>query len=317
MEQEKESKQEAIKDAIDQNSNPSEYVKGDPVVYYQDSYRFVGKIENLYQENNVAKLEIKLRDDSTIKVKANDPYLQPLFFKNNQNGSKTYLRFSYQEVSNLLKQQGLFNIDYNALGKKNFNQLMLGGKTSVIKDVQLEKKNGQGPKEVFTVDGRFKLITRNNNVRVHFDTKIRELKIPEKMYLRKFSPEELEKLKSTKELGLVEGFTNKETGEVFKAWVSIDNELNKVVTMPEKAVYIDKYYGQALSKEQKETLKRGEGVVLEFDKKSKPGEKYKQYISVSAASTSRDGIKSMSEKKAKELNLVKEESQKKNKRAKI
>lgn len=292
-----------VKDGIsDLTTNPKDYVFNDPIVYQFKGERNVGKISNVYTENDVTKLDIAFKNGETLKVKANDPNVQALFFKNAQE-RKTYTRFSYQEVVGLIKDNKFANLNYEALGKTNVNNMILGGKTSVIENVQLEKKE---PKEVFNVAVRFQVYEKNNQLSVNTDIRQRELNLDNKVLGRELSPVEKKQLGDTNELGLIDNFVNTKSGEISKKWVSVDLGLNKVVTRPENSVYLDKIFGAVPTKAEKAKLEKGEAVLMNFTKKDKT--KYKMLVQISAASTSLNGIKTYSEAKAKELGLLNDDT---------
>jgi len=292
---------------------------GDPIVYQLNGKRIVGSVNDLYLDNGVTKVEILLRDKSKHNVKANDALLNPLFMRNKETQIKTFTRFSYNEVINLVNSNKFNNLEYDQIGKTNFNNLMLGGSTQVIDNIQLTKKgNEKSNPETYNVSGRYKVYESNGELKVNLETKARELNLNNPVLGLSLNEDQKKQLMDTGELGLVDNFVNTKTGEVTKKWVSLDIQLNKIVTRPEKSIFIDKMYGRDLSQNEKETLQRGEGLLLEFNKNN--GEKFKQFIKVSAASTKLNGLKAYSEETAKKLNLIQmpeDHSKKKSKSVKI
>lgn len=108
--------------------------------------------------------------------------------------------------------------------------------------------------------------------------------------------EQKEQLKKTGELGLV-NLTSNVTNKESKLWVSIDKELNTIVTKKSEAIAINKIFGTSTTEEQKNKLKSGEGVLLDIK-----GKNY--FIIASAASKNSDGLRIFHETKARELNLI-------------
>lgn len=300
-------KDTTVNSAIDVSTNPKELVNGDPIVYQTTSGRKTGKIENVFPDNGVTKAELLFKDNSKLVVKTNDPNLQTLFMKNSNTNNKIYTLFSYEEMKELLNGNHFKNKTYEDLGKGSFNNLRLGGKSKVLEDVQITSNKKEVP-ETFNVAGRFQIYDNKGSLKVNLDTRARELNLDNKIFGLEFTPEQKEQLKKTGELGLVDGFVNTNTGEISKQWVSVDSQLNKVVTRPEKSVYIDKMFGRQLTADEKNRLQKGEGLLLEFKKNQ--GGTFKQYVQVSAASTSYNGLRTFSEQKAKELNLGSDDKKK-------
>ena len=303
---------------VDVSTNERQYVKNDPIVYHAAGAHLTGKVSDVFQENGVTKLHVEphLKSGSFITVKANDPNLEPLFFVNRQTGKKTHTKFGYQELKNMINQGELFGLTWSELQKNSNanNALMLGNRTEVIENLQFEKKRtdqAQESTEKFSKAGRLELRRgKNGKPFVHAEFQHRELNLDAPLYGRQFTADEKERLKTSGELGLVTGFVNKQTGEVFNAWVGLDTKLNKVVTRRENDIYLDRIFGVQLTDKQKNELKSGNGTIIEFTKKA-TNEKHQVYVQASASTTRAEGTRTYNLDKAKELGILPEKKNEK------
>lgn len=292
-----------VKDPMDLSSNPLELVVGDPVVYQFSKGRKTGLVGRVFQENQVSKVEIHFFDKTKHVVKANDvDNLHALFFKT-ARGVKVQMRFSYKEITSLFKENRFFGKSYNDIGKSSVNNLMLGGKTAVIDNVQLVSQKGDTP-EIHTVSGRFNLSVRNGSIYVNLDIAQKNLDLTSYMG-KEFTKAQQKQLEQNGELGLVKDFVVKNgdrAGELFNLWIGVDKQLNKIVSRPERSVRIEQYRGKRLTQEEKTALQSGKGVLLTLPKKD--GGSYQSYVMVSAASTAADGMRSFSYEQAKKFGLL-------------
>jgi len=308
-------------------TNPQGLEIDDPVVYRDSNKSITGKITQIHEENGVMKFDISPYSSSAnpIRVKANDPKLDPLFFKA-KDKKKVYTRFSYNELRELLRfnnqrKNKIFGLTWEDLERagKAFNSLMLGNRTEVIDNLQMSKPReteGQTIDEKFNVSARLELRrTNSGQAYVHAEFKQLELNLDAPFYGRTFSDEEKKTLKETGELGLVSDFVNQKTGEFYKLWVSVDNKLNKVVSRRENDIKIEKIYGTETSKEQRANLSKGIGQVVEIKKTD--GTKKPLFIQPSAASTKNDGLRTFGMEKAKELGLLDEKKKEKSKSRRV
>lgn len=308
-------------------TNPQGLETDDPVVYRDSNKSITGKIAEVHEENGVLKFDIAPYSTSanTIRVKANDPKLDPLFFQA-KDKKKVYTRFSYNELRELLRfnnqrKNKIFGLTWEDLERagKAFNSLMLGNRTEVIENLQMSKpreNDGQTIDEKFNVSARLELRrTNSGQAYVHAEFKQLELNLDTPFYGRDFTSEEKKTLKETGELGLVSGFVNQKTGEVYNLWVSVDNRLNKVVSRRENDIRIEKVYGTETTKAQRENLSKGIGQVIEIKKTD--GTKKALFIQPSAASTKNDGLRTFGMEKAKELGLLDEKKKEKSKSRRV
>lgn len=269
-------------------TNPKSIEVKDRVVYYKGNERKSGTVAESFEENDVTKLKVSHDDGTEMIYKANDAKLDPLFFLNKETGKKTQTRFSYNEIVELIKGGKVLGLDYDAIGKSNVNSIIMGNKTGVIDNIQLAKKpEGDKPAETYNVSGRISVYVKEGKLTVGLDTKRQNLDVSQ-LYDYKFTKAEQEELLKSGELGLVSGFINKDTGEVFNAWVSVDRGLNKLVARPENSINVEKMYGRELTEKEQVVLKSGKGAFMSFENKNK--EPFKVYIQVSAASRNLDGI---------------------------
>lgn len=297
-------------------TNPRDFVKDDPIVYIEPNKVTTGKVTNVIDENGVIKLDITpySNDAKPIRVKANDPKLDALFF-NAKNDKKVHTRFSYSELKELLKKDNsgknkIFGLTWKDLDNsgKAYNSLMLGNRTEVIQNLQMSREkevDGKTIDEKFSVDGRLELRRASSGkAYVHAEFKQQQLNLDAPLYGRDFTNEEKKQLQKTGELGLVKDFTNHQTGEMYNLWVSVDVKLNKVVTKREKGIRIENMFGTKTTKAQKEGFLKGQGQVINFKKTD--GTKMSLFIQPSAASTKNDGLRTFQVEKAKELGLIPE-----------
>lgn len=303
-----------FKTLIIMENNPNELdVKGvsrplqvnDPVLYVQDNiHHYTGKIDKFNEDGSTS---IKVYNSKEVKdlVVAQEDFnkMQPLFILD-KDQKMVYTKFTYEEVTKALNSSEDVKTNFEK-GKTPIMALMLGNKSDVIPfDKKIDDK-------MAPVEGRLE-VKRNSNGQpvLSSDIKFKELNLERPIYGKTFDAAQIDKLKTTGELGLVEGFKSKE-GKEFNLWVSLDKELNKVVTKRENDVYIGQIFGVNTTEEQKAQLKSGQGVVLPL----KNGNEY--YFAVSAATKSANGLKSFTADKAKEFGLIpKQEEEKKNTKSK-
>lgn len=294
-------------------NNPNEVdVKGvmrplqvnDPVMVQQGNTHFTGKIDKINEDGSTT---IKVNNNREVKeltiTKDEFNSIKPLFILD-KDEKMVYTKFTYDEVIKALNSSEDVKTNFEK-GKTPIMGLMLGNKSDVIAfDKKIDDK-------MAPVEGRLE-VKRNSNGQpvLSSDIKFKELNLERPIYGKNFDAAQIDKLKTTGELGLVEGFKSKE-GKEFNLWVSLDKELNKVVTKRETDIYIGQIFGVTTNTEQQEKLKSGQGVVLPL----KNGKEY--YFSVSAATKNANGLKSFTADKAKEFGLIpKQEEEKKNTKSK-
>ena len=275
----------------------------DPVVVQQNNAHYTGKIEKINEDGSSTIKVFNNREVKELTISNEDfNSIKPLFILDKE-GKMVYTKFTYDEVTKALNSSEEIKTKFEK-GNNPIMGLMLGNKSDVI---PFEKKIDD---KLAPVEGRLE-IRRNENGEpvLSSDVKFKELNLERPVYGKTFDAGQLEKLNTTGELGLVEGFKTN-SGKEFSLWVSVDKELNKVVTKRENDVYIGQIFGVNTTEEQKATLKKGEGIVLPL----KNGSEY--YFSVSAATKNANGLKSFTADKAKEFGLIPKEQKEEKKNTK-
>jgi len=287
----------------DQNVNEIE-VKGvtrplqvnDPVAYVKDNVHYQGKIKEFDKEGNTELQIFNSKDVKSLIVPKGEK-IEPLFILD-KDQKMIYLKFTYDDVKSALSNKSDVKVKF-ADDKNYIFNLMLGNKTDVISI----EKNIDGTLKPTEGRLQIKRMEESKLPYVNADVKFKELNLERPIYGKVLDAEQKQKLQKTGELGLVQGFKSG-AGKEFSLWVSLDKDLNKVVTARENEIYIGKIFGVTPNEKQLQELKSGIGTILEIK-----GKNY--FIQPSAASTKADGIKMYSEEKAKELKLITEEKEEK------
>lgn len=268
----------------------------DPVLFVKDNIHYKGKIES-FEKNGDTKLIINNIKDLNEIIVPKGSVIEPLFIID-KNEKMVYLKFSYNEVAAALSNKNEIKASFPE-GKNPFFNLMLGNSTEVLK---FEKKIED---KMAMVEGRLQVKKMKDTQMPYLsaDVKFKELNLDRPIYGKSLDTEQKEKLSATGELGLVKGFQNAK-GEEYSLWVSLDKQLNKVVTARESDIYIGKFFGVALNEKQLQDIRSGSGTIIEVNNKN-------YFIQASAATTKADGIKSYSEEKAKEFKLIPEDKEEK------
>lgn len=295
-------------------------------VKLQDNTFFKGKISQLFEENGVQRYMVNNKSMGKSRDYAEgDKALKPLFYYNKE-GKKVQLRFDEREVAALVKK--LKGVEKSTgrksefanltlkdfVGQKTKTQLLQGKRTNVMKNIiwtQEREVEGVLSTKSMQKEGRFQLYYDKNNdyrLSVNFEQKNRVLTIPESRYNRKFTEKEIKVLNTTGNLGLVDDFVNKNTGEIFSAFVAVDKELNSVIVRGSNSISYDKIYNTPTNVFQKKTLELGKGVILSVALKD--GKK-DMYVEINAAATTPDGIIKMDKERAIEKGLFQETVKKK------
>jgi hypothetical protein len=291
--------QENIAPKIDvYNVNKEGYVSFETVqkpLEIGDKINLLTKSGDLYTKGEVKNInngEIELNTTKGIVRAPFDSRIEPLFLNDSQN-KKTHIEYGVNETITLLDQKKLgMHENYFENRMYDFTNLLKGNKTSIL---PFEKGN---EKE----EGKLQIIKNfEGKPVVSLELKKTKLNI-DAAYIQygtddfKLNLEQKEQLKKTGELGLV-NLTSNVTNKESKLWVSIDKELNTIVTKKSEAIAINKIFGTSTTEEQKNKLKSGEGVLLDIK-----GKNY--FIIASAASKNSDGLRIFHETKARELNLI-------------
>lgn len=262
------------------------YEVGDPVLAREGDNTYIGYVE----KNEKGNVTIDVKNSSEVdKLTKKDTELEPLFYTNKED-KKVWLKFSYDEVSRAIKNtEGI-------APKLEANQLMglMNGERTKVMSYDKKIDNN-----MVTVEGRLELRRdKNGNPYVNDEVKHKELNLDLPIYGMVLTPEQKEQINKTGELGLVPGF--KANDKDFSLWIGLDKDLNKVVTRREKDIYIDKIYGAELKEDQKNLLKKGEGVLITTKNQKE------LYVKIAAGGTSNDGLGVYRKEKAIELGLLKE-----------
>jgi hypothetical protein len=284
----------------------------DPVTFQQGDTTYTGKIERVEDDGATVLKIFNNREVKELTVEPADfNSIKPLFILD-KDEKMVYTKFTYDEVTAALNSADDIKTKFEK-GNNPIMGLMLGNKSDVIpfeKKIVDKTNDGIEVNKMVPVEGRLEMRRNQNGQAVlSSDVKFNELNLERPIYGKTFDAGQIEKLKTTGELGLVEGFKSN-TGKEFSLWVSLDKDLNKVVTKRENDVYIGQIFGVNTSEEQKAALKKGEGIVLPL----KNGTEY--YFSVSAATKNANGLKSFTAEKAKEYGLIPKEQKEEKKNTK-
>lgn len=260
-----------------------------------DRINLLTKSGDLYAKGevkNINNVEIELNTSKGIVISPFDARIEPLFINDSQN-KKINIEYGVNETITLVDQKKL-GLHENYFGNRmnDFTDLLKGNKTTIL---PFEKGN---EKE----EGKLQIIKNfEGKPFVSLDLKNPKLNV-DAPYIQygidhfKLNQEQKEQLKKTGELGLV-NLTSNVTNKESNLWVSVDKELNKVVTQKSEAIKINKIFGTPTTDEQKNKLKSGEGILLDIK-----GTNY--FIIASAASKNIDGLRTFTESKAREFKLI-------------
>lgn len=272
-----------------------DFMVNDPISLKKDNQVLIGKIESIEDDGSKNLKIYNNKDIKDIKVDA-DTALTPMFVINKEE-KMVYLKFTFDEVKESLQNNKDLNVDLKTKdGEKNeFFSLMLGNKTEVM-PIQLDF--GEGSK---SVEARLEMKRKaDGTASISSDVKHNELNLDLPVYGVKLNDAQKEKIQKDGDLGLVTGFKTKDDKE-FSLWVSLDKDLNKIVTKPEYAINLDMFFGVKLNDEQKTSLKSGLPTNIEVK-----GKTYS--VTASAATNSADGLnkKAVEDKKNEKLETKKE-----------
>lgn len=272
---------------------------GDPISLQHNGQTLIGKVLEFKDNGDVSLAISNSREikDLTVNEKVK---LEPMFTLS-KDEKMIYLKFTYDEALAALNKNADIKLDKNSNEKSPIFNLMVGNKTDVI---SFEKKIDD---KMALVQGRLELRRKagTGEAYVHGEVKHKELNLNLPVYGKVFSENQQETLRSHKDLGLVEGFKNKD-GKEYALWVSLDDKLNKIVTAPQNSININQIFGVKTTDEQRESLKRGNETKIEI--------KGKEYIfKASAATTKGDGLTSKLVTMEKSENLKEEQKKSENK----
>ena len=250
----------------------------DPISLQHEGQTLIGKVLEFKDNGDVSLAISNSREikDLTVNEKVK---LEPMFTLS-KDEKMIYLKFTYDEALAALNKNSDIKLDKNSNEKSPIFNLMVGNKTDVI---SFEKKIDD---KMALVQGRLELRRKagTGEAYVHGEVKHKELNLNLPVYGKVFSENQQETLRSHKDLGLVEGFQNKD-GKEYALWVSLDDKLNKIVTAPQNSININQIFGVKTTDEQRESLKRGNETKIEI--------KGKEYLfKASAATTKGDGLTS-------------------------
>lgn len=235
--------------------------------------------------------------------------------KEDEKTVKYNREYSYMEFKTLLDKDAFGGLGWNEL-KTEMSKLLSGDRTKVLEGAKFKYTDQESGRENnITRNARFELTTNQYGQPRVANYKVEpSLNLDKEFYGRKFTTEEKKQLLETDTLGLVEGFVNTQSGEVYNMWVGLDRELNKPLARPQFAIKADKVFGIALNKEEQKDWLKGKPVTLE-----RPGKEPRVYIA-NGASTRKSGIINMNLKQAQSIGIVddpnKKEAKKGNAKAK-
>lgn len=276
---------------------------GDPISIQHNGQTLIGKVLE-FKDNGDVNLSISNSKDIK-ELSVNEKVKIEPMFTLSKDEKMIYLKFTYDEALAALNKKSDISLDKNATEKSPIFSLMVGNKTDVI---SFEKKIDD---KMATVQGRLELRRKagTGEAYVHGEIKHKELNLNLPIYGLSLSENQKETLLQHKDLGLVEGFKNKE-GKEYALWVSLDEKLNKVVTAPQNSININQIFGVKTTEEQRQLLKRGQETKIEI--------KGKEYLfKASAATTKGDGLTSKVVTMEKSENLKEEEKKIKSKGMKM
>ena len=267
---------------------------GDPISLQHEGQTLIGKVLEFKDNGDVNLAISNSREikDLTVNEKVK---LEPMFTLS-KDEKMIYLKFTYDEALAALNKNSDIKLDKNSNEKSPIFNLMVGNKTDVI---SFEKKIDD---KMALVQGRLELRRKagSGEAYVHGEVKHKELNLNLPVYGKIFSENQQETLRTHKDLGLIEGFKNKD-GREYALWVSLDDKLNKIVTAPQNSININQIFGVKTTDEQRASLKRGNETKIEI--------KGKEYLfKASAATTKSDGLTSNLVTREKDLNKDKSEN---------
>ena len=291
--------QENIAQKIDvYNVNKEGYVSFETVqkpLEIGDKINLLTKSGDLYTKGEVKNInngEIELNTTKGIVRAPFDSRIEPLFLSDSQN-KKIHIEYGVNETITLLDQRKLgMHENYFANRMDDFTNLLKGNKTSILPFEKGNEKEEGKLQIIKNVEGKPVVSLELKKPKLNIDAAYIQYGTDD----FKLNLEQKEQLKKTGELGLV-NLTSNVTNKESKLWVSIDKELNTIVTKKSEAIAINKIFGTSTTEEQKNKLKSGEGVLLDIK-----GKNY--FIIASAASKNSDGLRIFHETKARELNLI-------------
>lgn len=259
-----------------------------------DKINLLTKSGDLYAKGKVlsiAKEKMVITTSKGIVTAPFDARIEPLFLIDNQN-KKTNIEFGVNETITLLTQKRLgLHDNYFEHRMNDFTDLLKGYKTTILPFVDLNKQ---------LLEGKLHILNNFKKPFVSLEIKKPILDVEKDFNsghdIFKLNQAQRNHLSKTGELGLVT-LTSIITNKKYKRWVSVDKELNLIVTKREKDINIDNIFGKVTSPEQKEKFKAGEGVLLDIK-----GTNY--FIIASASSKNSDGFRTFTESKAREFKLL-------------
>lgn len=303
------------------NSKGEEIKPGDLISYKKGENNYIrGVIEELVVENDRPKAVVKqLQKEGYGNLHSFDISDKNLHIMT--RGQK----YDIRELQDHFKN-GVYGKNFNEVIKQEgvLYALTRGYRSPVIKNFQTTKKDENGVKSHHSFDAKIKVYGPTGNLSVKCDIVKQELKERPEIFGKEFTPQMWETLKNEGHLGLVEGFVNSKTGEIFNAYVSLDKEINDVVMINEKAIDIKKLYKTNLSQKQQSDLKAGKEIVVNVDLGPKGKESMKLRVDATKEKLTRTDkvVKQSKDKTASKAASVKntakaQESEKKSKGVKM
>lgn len=297
-----------------EQTNKYNHEAGDKAVYIEGKNRTEGMIISLDIENGVPTALFKpfSSEIKPFKVKTTNNNFHSLTFKPNE-GKYKFMSFSFKEVGDFFKDPSKsFGLDYNAAkNAKIFLPLALGNRTKVIDQLQIKTKaTEEKPSKVIDFSGRLEIKwNKSYGYQLKADEKHRlkvgddgvgRLNLDKSIYSYKLDDSEKKQIQEAFEnknetaydIGLKKiELVDPGTGEVeeFNVYIALDPDLQKLITRSEKSINIDKVFGVVTTDKQKEELKKGKYVEVDFKAKNSTKTE-KRIIKIAASSTRKDGI---------------------------
>lgn len=260
-----------------------------------DKINLLTKSGDLYAKGevkNIANGEIEVNTSKGILRAPFDARIEPLFLIDSQN-NKTNIEYGVNETIALLtkKELGLHE-NYFVNRMNDFTDLVKGNKTSILPFEKGSEKEEGKLQIIKNLEGNPFVSLNLKNPKLNIESPF--IQYGEDRF--KLNQEQKEQLKKTGELGLV-NLTSVITNKDSKLWVSVDKDLNKIVTKKNDDIKINKIFGATTTEEEKTKLRSGEGILLDLK-----GTNY--FIIASAASKNSDGLRTFTESKAREFKLI-------------
>ncbi len=206
-------------------NNPYKIEVGDYVsIRYKENDYDRGKVVEMNEINGATELTVKSGDNYS-KVKANAKDIRPMYFTTKED-KKVSIFFDYREIMDIAKS-GKFGktFDYNALkSNKLTTSLAKGDATKAVQTTY--QKTQDNVTQNYDMNVRFQLYRSSaGDAKLKVIKGNRQAKEVTQVFGSKITDAQKKMLQDTGNLGLVKDLVNKETGELYNAWVAYTNLL--------------------------------------------------------------------------------------------